>query len=350
MYVPEGEAVPDRDAPLPELPRAAPLPSSATVLGEALMSVARKPVKLSRLQVRSIRALGGLTRNQGLTGLAELLRTLPNPVGARLARGSRDREAALDEAADAPVAPVSSAPDTPFNGSITAHRRVVLRSVSLTDIQEVKRAAGLTVNDVVMAACAGALRAYLQEKGALPDTPLVAMVPVSIRTGTETDRWTNRVSAIFPPIPTDEADPLVRARRVHQWMNEAKSRFALLPADLITDYASFAPAALTIRAARVAARFKIAGRVRMPFNLVISNVPGPRMLLTLDGAEMEHYYPVSTIADGQGLNITLQSYRDILDLSIVADRDMVPDVDHLADLLEDEFRTLHKLTSPVATT
>jgi diacylglycerol O-acyltransferase len=325
------------------VPAAPPLPSPPRVLGQALTDVARKPAKLARLQVRSIRALGELTRNQGLTGLAELMRTLPNPVGARLARSSKAAEAAGDEAALAPLAPMSSAPDTPFNGSITAHRRVALRTVSLTSIQEVKRAVGLTVNDVVMAACAGALRAYLEEKGLLPDRPLVAMVPVSIRTGAESDKWTNRVSAVFPPIPTDEPDPLVRAQRVHQWMNEAKSRFMLLPADVITDYAEFAPAALAIRAARVAGRFKLADRMRLPFNLVISNIPGPRTRLALGGAEMEHYYPVSTIADGQGLNITLQSYRDILDFSIVADREMVPDVDHLADLLEDEFTGLRQL-------
>jgi hypothetical protein len=123
-------------------------------------------------------------------------------------------------------------------------------------------------------------------------------------------------------------------------MNEAKGRFMLLPADLITDYASFAPAALSIRAARVAARFKVAGRVQLPFNLVISNVPGPRTTLGLEGAPLEHYFPVSTIADGNGLNITLQSYCDIVDFALVADRDMVPDLDHLADLLVDEFDIL----------
>jgi len=87
----------------------------------------------------------------------------------------------------------------------------------------------------------------------------------------------------------------------------------------------------------------VADRVRPPFNLVISNVPGPRRPLTLDGAKLEHYYPVSTITDGQGLNITLQSYLDILDFSLVADRELVPDVEHLADLLEQEFASLHSL-------
>jgi WS/DGAT/MGAT family acyltransferase len=321
---------------------APPVPSPARVLSQALIDVARKPRKFARLQVRSIRALGEVTRNQGLTGLAEILRTLPNPVGARLARIGRP-----PSDPDRPgQPPVSSAPPTPFNGSITAHRRVALRSVSLDEIKETKRAAGCTVNDVVMAACAGALRTWLAERDALPVKPLVAMVPVSIRSGSETDPWTNRISAVFPPIPTDAEDPIERLRRVHESMDEAKDRFSLLPADMITEYAQFAPPALAIRAARVAARLRVADRLRPPVNLVISNVPGPRTPLALGGATLERYYPISTIVDGQGLNITLQSYLDRLDFSMVSCRELLPDLDHLADLLVDEFDRLHRLLVP----
>ena len=126
-------------------------------------------------------------------------------------------------------------------------------------------------------------------------------------------------------------------------MNEAKQRFKLMPADVITQYAEFAPPALAIRAASVASRLRVADRMRPPFNLVISNVPGPRHKLFLDGAELKHYYPVSTITDSQGLNITLQSYRDILDFSLVGDRILMPDIDDLADLLVQEFDYLQKL-------
>ena len=317
----------------------APVPPPAVVLGRALADATLKPSRLVGLQVRGLRALGQLTRNRGITGLAELLRTMPNPVGAQLARFS-PRPAEGDRAG---VPPVAAAPPTPFNGTISSHRRVVLRSVSLTDVKQFKKAAGFTVNDVVMAACSGALRTYLQEKGALPQQPLVAMVPVSIRTGSEHDPWTNRVSAIFPPIPTDEPDPTTRMQRVHEAMNEAKERFALVPADLLTQYADFAPAALSIRAARISSQLRLADWLQPPFNLVISNVPGSRRTLQLDGAVLEHYYPVSTIADGQGLNITLQSYRDTLDLALVADRALVPDVEHLADLVEAEFASLSGL-------
>jgi diacylglycerol O-acyltransferase len=340
MYQPEGAPAVGSEVARRPLPTAKPVPSPAAVLGQALSDVVRKPTKFARLQVRSVRALGEITRNHGLTGLADLMRTLPNPIGARLGGRPSTEDADAD---GSPPPPVTSAPATPFNGTISGHRRVALRTVSLEEIKRFKRVAGFTVNDVVMAACAGALRTYLQDKNALPDQPLIAMVPVSIRTGTEEDQWTNRVSAIFAPIPTDEADPTRRLERVQLAMNVAKERFKLMPADVITQYAEFAPPALAIRAASVASRLRVADRMRPPFNLVISNVPGPRGKLFLDGAELEHYYPVSTITDSQGLNITLQSYRDILDLSLVGDRVLVPDIDDLADLLVQEFDDLHKL-------
>ncbi len=215
-----------------------------------------------------------------------------------------------------------------------------MRSAPLDDIKAIKQAAGTTVNDVVMAVCAGALRHYLLDRQALPDRPLVGMVPVSTRTGAETDPWTNRVSAMFPILPTASADPVDRLRQMQQTMNEAKDRFSLVPADVLSDYAEFAPPALFIRAARVSSQLRLADRFNAPFNLVISNVPGPRHPLYLAGARMLHYYPVSTIVDGQGINITVQSYGDILDFGLVSCRELVPDLEDLADLLVEEIAVL----------
>ncbi len=240
MYEDDPAAVAGETVPIPPAPAA---PGQARVMGRALVDVARKPRAFASLQVRSLRAVGDLTRNRGLTGLADILRTVPNPIAARLGPPRRDDP----DIASAP--PAEAAPATPFNGSITAHRRVALGSFGLAEIKTVKRRVGATVNDVVMAACAGALRRYLIEKEALPERPLVAMVPVSIRSGDESDPWTNRVSAVFPQIPTDEADPLARLARVHQEMEMVKDRFGLLPADMISDYAQFAPPALAVRAA-----------------------------------------------------------------------------------------------------
>ena len=217
-----------------------------------------------------------------------------------------------------------------------------MRSVPLDDIKAIKQRAGTTVNDVVMAVCAGALRQYLLDRDALPDRPLVGMVPVSTRTGAEADRWTNRVSAMFPMLPTASADPVDRLRQMQQIMLEAKDRFSLVPADVLTDYAEFAPPALFIRAARVASQLRLADRFNAPFNLVISNVPGPRQPLYLGRAPMLHYYPVSTIVEGQGVNITVQSYCDTLDFGLVACRELVPDLEELADLLVEEITVLAK--------
>lgn len=314
------------------------LPSQPEVMRQALSEIVRKPGKLARLQVRSIRAAGDLFGNRGLTGFAEAARAFPNPLN--MVR-PHSRPAEPDAV---PEVPEGAAPRTPFNGSITAHRRVAIRSADLADVKAIKNAVGATVNDVVLAICSGALRTYLAEHDALPDRPLIAMVPVSIRTGEEEERWTNRVSAIFTPIPTDVADPIARIGGAHEVMDVAKDRFTLLPADVLTDYAQFAPPALATRAIRLASRVRIGDRLNPPFNLVISNVPGPREPLYLAGATLEHYYPISTITEGQGLNVTVQSYVDRVDFGLVAARELVPDLQHLADLMLDEIDHLAKAT------
>jgi diacylglycerol O-acyltransferase len=329
-YEPGGGDLPAAAA----LPPGENIPSAAQMITKVVTGSIGKPAKFARLQVRTIRAVGEMTRNRGLTGLAGLLRTIPNPVGARVAARARSGEDGLTSL------PETTAPPTPFNGAITPHRRVALRSVPLESVKAIKSATGSTVNDVVMAACAGGLRRYLLKHDALPDRPLVAMVPVSIRTGAEVDPWTNRVSGIFTVMPTTAEDPMDRLRQMQKVMDDAKDRFTLLPATVLVDYADFAPPALAMRAARVAGRLRIADRLNPPINLVVSNVPGPRRKLYLDRAEMVQYYPVSTIVDGVGLNITVQSYCDTMDFAIVSCREMVPDLDDLADMVIDEFSEL----------
>jgi WS/DGAT/MGAT family acyltransferase len=296
-----------------------------------MADAASKPAKYVQLQLRGLQAMGEFTRNRGVSGVAEIAR---NPQSAW-----RRREPSSN--ADAPAAlPSAAAPPTPFNGSISAHRRVAFRSVPLPDVKAIKAATETTVNDVVMAACAGALRNYLVEHHALPDAPLVAAVPVSIRTGAEEDPWTNRVSSMFPALPTNLDDPIARLQAVAQTMRDAKKQFALVPADVLVQYADFAPPAMAIRAAQMTTQLRVADQMNPPINVVISNVPGPRQTLWLDEAEMLHYYPVSTISETQGLNITVQSYRDTLDVGLVGVRHRVPDIDRLVDLIVDEFDVL----------
>ena len=163
---------------------------------------------------------------------------------------------------------------------------------------------------------------------------------VSVRTGEEVDRWTNRVSAIFASLPTDEADPVLRVQRVHESMVEAKELFDAIPAESLTDFTQFPPPAVFALAMRTATR--LTGRFRSPVNLVISNVPGPREPLYAAGAKLLHYYPVSTIVDGQGLNVTVQSYLDTLDFGLVACRELVPDLWSMVDAMIDDIGALGK--------
>lgn len=194
-----------------------------------------------------------------------------------------------------------------------------------------------------MAACAGGLRTYLEKREELPGQPLVAMVPVSIRTGDEADRWTNRVSGIIAAIPTNEADPLQRVMKVHEAMVMAKGLHDAIPADTLTQFAQFPPPAVFTRASRMSTRFQLGSRFQLPVNLVISNVPGPRDPLYAAGARLLHYYPVSTIAEGQGLNITVQSYLDTLDFGLVGCAELVPDIWDLCDAIIDELVELASL-------
>jgi WS/DGAT/MGAT family acyltransferase len=307
-----------------------PVPSDSEVIGQALRSLARKPGRALLLGVGTMREFGKATRNPAVVAAANDFRAqLRGPLGAILNRG-RPRQPEGEEVRGAG----RTAPRTPFNAIITPHRRFAFGSVALDDVKAVKNAAGATLNDVVMAVCAGGLRAYLDRHGVLPDAPLVAAVPVSIRSGKETEKWTNRVSMISSPIPTNESDPVQRVKIVHESMMGAKELFDAVPAEQLTDFTQFAPPAVFAQAMRTSTR--LSARFGSPANLVISNVPGPRTPLYAAGAQLLHYYPVSTVVDGQGLNITVQSYLNWLDFGLVGCRELVPDIwDLLDDILND---------------
>src|SRR5262249_18086304 len=158
--------------------------------------------------------------------------------------------------------------------------------LSLEEARRVRKAFGTTLNDVVMALCAGALRRYLEERGELPDPPLIASVPVSVRSASEKATYSNRVTAVMAELATDEPDPVKRLRRIHAWTRAGRERRGPFPAPLLQDFTQSATPALFAQAARIAARLRTAARMSPPFNLVISNVPGPREPLYCGGAQM----------------------------------------------------------------
>ena len=229
------------------------------------------------------------------------------------------------------------APRTMFNGRIGGARRVAGQSWSLDRIRKVKSAAGVTVNDIVLAMSGGALRAYLQEQNALPDAPLVAMVPVSLRTDKETHSGGNIVGTFLCNLATDTDDPMRRLQAVNSSMNGNKNVFAELPR--VQQFALSALLSGGIVTALVPGYLQ-AGPP--PFNLVISNVPGKREPMYWQGARMDGNYPLSIPLDGQALNITLTNNADNLDFGLVGCRRSVPHLQRLLGHLEAALQDLER--------
>jgi WS/DGAT/MGAT family acyltransferase len=225
-------------------------------------------------------------------------------------------------------------PRTRFNRKLSSDRRFAYGTVPLPGVKAVKNQAGVTVNDVVVTICAGALRRWLLERGELSDEPLRALVPVSVRTGEERRAFGNRISAIVVPLPTDEPDPRRRLEKAHRALKAAKQRQRALPPGLLTDAGNFLPPAIFVQASRMTG--EVAARIAPPVNLIVSNIPGPSEPLYWHGARVESYHPFTVIMDGVGLNMTAMSYLDGIGFGLVSDRhDLWPLMDGIqASLVE----------------
>src|SRR5579859_862027 len=287
---------------------------------------AKAAVRLAWRPVQTVRVTNELLRV--LPTLAPVVSTM---VGGMLGLNRGDGEVI----ATAP----GRAPATPFNKPITPHRRFAFRSVDLDTVKMVKNAFGVSVNDVVMAMSAGALRRWLADHDALPTQPLIAMIPVSVRDPASKGALGNKVSAMLAELPTNVSEPGRRLEIVHAATKIAKAQQAAIPQGLVDQISDFAPPALTARAARVVFATGLLHRLP-PFNLTISNVPGPNVPAYLCGAKLIAHYPVSVITDGQGLNITLVGYLGRLHFGLVVCRELIPDIDALAGYLVDELALL----------
>jgi len=302
-------------------------PSDTMLVARSLLALSAQPLRAARFGVALTKSLPGLLRAPGRPRVPVLDRLILDQVAPR-------------EGDELLARPGLRAPRTPFNRPITAHRRWSFVSVSLDDVRTVRKLyPGMTVNDVVMAMCAGALRRYLLDHDALPAEPLVAGVPVSVRTADQSADLGNRVSTMFAPLATNLDSAELRLQAAHESMRAAKEQHQAMPADLLADVTQFATPAVAARAAQLAARLRLVEQVR-PFNLIVSNVPGPNILLYLAGVPLHAYYPVSAIADGQGLNITVLGYLGQLHFGVLACRELVPDVDLISRYLADELAVL----------
>ncbi|GAB3860157.1 wax ester/triacylglycerol synthase family O-acyltransferase [Nocardioides maradonensis] len=222
-----------------------------------------------------------------------------------------------------------SAPRTSFNGTITGHRSIAVADMELDDIKAIKKATGTTVNDVVLAVCGGALRAYLEERDELPAASLLATVPVSVRGSSKRAGGANKVSALFTKLGTDVEDPMERLEMMAERNRNAKDHHNAIPADALQDWAEFAAPRTFGLAVRAYANLRLAERHPVVHNLVISNVPGPPVPLYFVGARIDALYPLGPVFHGAGLNITVMSNAGQVHVGVIACRESVPDADAL---------------------
>jgi diacylglycerol O-acyltransferase len=228
-----------------------------------------------------------------------------------------------------------SGPQLSFNRSLTPHRSFVMTSMALDELKQVKSAFGVTLNDVFLAICAGGLRSYLERTGQPVDKALVAGVPVSTRGGEPTDGAyvANSVSNMFTALHVEMEDPVARLRAISAVTKEAKLIHNALGAEMLMDWSELTPPRPFAGFMRLYSRLNLADRHRPPINLVVSNVPGPREPLYVAGARILAIYSMGPILESIGLNITVWSYLDQMNVGIVSCPELMPDLwDFVGDL------------------
>ncbi|MBV9605455.1 MAG: wax ester/triacylglycerol synthase family O-acyltransferase, partial [Solirubrobacterales bacterium] len=317
-----------RDAPPPStIPNRDARPGELNMLARGLLGLPRYPLRVIKSAPRALPNLAEVQSFAAIPGVKRLGRLA---AGAQRALG---RDTVVGRRDLTP-------PRTSFNGRVSAHRRYAFGRLSLDDVKTIKDHHGCTVNDVVVAICAGAVRRWLIEHDELPTEPLVAQIPVSVRREHEQGTYGNRILLMTAPIHTEIDDPIARLRQTHESLLEMKERHRALPAELLQDANQFIPPALFSRAARLTFSLGASRASRPAWNLVISNVPGPQFPLYMAGARLEAHHPISVITDGMGLNITVMSYCGHLDFGIVGDREQMPDVWSLMDWLGEALEAL----------
>jgi WS/DGAT/MGAT family acyltransferase len=231
-----------------------------------------------------------------------------------------------------------TAPTTPLNGPITARRTFRAIVLPLHRIRAMRRiVTGVTVNDVVLAICAGALRRYLRAEQTLPDKPLVAAVPISVRSPKRWQDMGNRVSAILVSLATDESDPSKRLQLIHDSVSHAKRYGQAIDLEQLS---ALVPALTTVLLSRL---YSWISPVQWPgpfFNLFITNVPGPQQPFYLGGARLAYHLGMAPIFDGLGLILVITSYLDTLVISATSCPEIMPDPERLIRYLQESFAEL----------
>ncbi len=231
------------------------------------------------------------------------------------------------------------APKTRFNVRIQKQRAYGAQSLSLPDTIALAKQTGATLNDIVLTICGGALRRYLEGHKELPESSLVAAVPVSLRELGDASN-TNQVSGMTCGLGTDIADPMKRLRTVQENSKASKKQLGAVKDVIPQDYTFFGAPILVSAMAQLSSRTDVINMMPSPINVTISNVPGPRRHMYFAGSKVVAQFPVSIATHGCALNITLQSYVDRLDFGLIACKIAVPDVQVIADYIVEEFHIL----------
>jgi WS/DGAT/MGAT family acyltransferase len=224
-----------------------------------------------------------------------------------------------------------------LNGRVRGKRRFATQSIPLDRMKALAAAADCTLNDVVLATCGGALRRFLDDRGELPEGPITAGIPVSVRPKDDENAG-NAITFIIATLGTDIEDPLARLAAIRASVQAAKAHVQSLPREAMTQYtvALMAPTILSLLTG-------LSGRTRPVFNITISNVPGPDKPLFFRGAELLGTYPASIVTHGQALNITCQSYAGAMDFGFTGCHETLPHMQRIAVYTQQAFEELEQL-------
>jgi diacylglycerol O-acyltransferase / wax synthase len=285
---------------------------------------ARKPKPerdLAELPINALRTALGITSEAA---------GMPAALVKTISKGLRNETSALS----------LYAPRTILNQNITGSRRFAAQDWPIERLRAIGKATGTTLNDVVLAMCSGAMRAYLLELDALPEAPLVSMVPVGLnakQSHVASAEGGNAVGSVMVQLATDKNDPAVRLKTIHASMKDGKEALSsMTPVQILAMSAiGQAPAILT-------PMLRMQGIVRPPYNLIISNVPGPRTTHYWNGAKLTGTYPLSIPINGMALNITCTSYDGKMAFGLTGCRRTVPHLQRLLTYLDDEVTALEK--------
>lgn len=285
-------------------------PSTVSVLNRALASNIQSPVKMASTLLRFSPAI---------------FDTIIKSLGSE---GGKSKKVPL----------------TRFNQPVSPHKMFDASIIQLADLRLIKDSVeGCTINDVVLAICAGALRSYLEHHDELPEDPLVAIAPVNARrSNRDAEAPGNNISAMSVSLPTNLADPLDRLQTIRDTTRQTKAAKSGISARLMTDLTKHVPAATMAGVARLVTSGRFTSKL---CNVFISNVPGPQVPLYMNGAKLLHNFGLAPLADGMGLFIATPSYNGEMAFCIISSREIMPDIEFFKDCLGASFEELFELTT-----